>query len=300
MFGGSDKKIYTFAATDIPSSPKINVAAETEEEIVGASVYHSSTREYFYLVAFEESISVYSKDFKNVGTINIDAGEGLELSDIAIFQGSLEGARSGLIGYAFESDDAGKGFGISSLEPIFSAFKLRSNTKWNPVPQSAEVKLPRCPAVKNCNGGGICTSRNTCKCYVGFAGSACGEITCQNACSGNGKCIGPNQCRCKSGFTGDDCSVFLVTAKYETEASGADGDDPAIWVAPTPSESRIITTTKSEENPGLSVFDLKGSKLQTFSAEEPNNVDIIYGFPLSSTEKVDLAFAGCRGDNTLW
>lgn len=94
-----------------------------------------------------------------------------------------------------------------------------------------------------------------------------------------------------------------VKAKFETEASGADGDDPAIWISSKSlrkEESRIITTTKSEDNPGLSVFDLKGKKLQFLAAEEPNNVDVIYNFPISKTEKIDLAYAGCRGDNTLW
>lgn len=108
MFGGPDKKIYTFPASDYPLTPKITVQTETEEEIVGAAVYHSSENEYYYLVAFEEYITVYSKDFKAVGTINIDVGEGLELSDIAIYQGEVNGAKEGLIGYAFESDDYGK------------------------------------------------------------------------------------------------------------------------------------------------------------------------------------------------
>jgi 3-phytase len=103
-------------------------------------------------------------------------------------------------------------------------------------------------------------------------------------------------------FTGPDCATLSVSAQYETEASGADGDDPAIWVAPgaDKTKSRIITTTKSEDNPGLSVFDIKGRNLQFLSAEEPNNVDIIYSFPLSTGERIDLAYAGCRGDNTLW
>jgi len=107
MFGGSDKKIYTFPASDIPSTPTITTQLETEEEIVGAAVYHASSKDYYYLVAFEEFITVYSKEFKSVGTVEIDA-EGIELSDIAVYQGELKGAKAGLIGYAFESDDYGK------------------------------------------------------------------------------------------------------------------------------------------------------------------------------------------------
>jgi 3-phytase len=74
-----------------------------------------------------------------------------------------------------------------------------------------------------------------------------------------------------------------------------DGDDPAIWITSDPMKSRIIPTNKSEDNQGLSVFNLKGKKLQSAPAEEPNNVDVTYGFPISESEKADLAYAGCRG-----
>jgi 3-phytase len=91
-----------------------------------------------------------------------------------------------------------------------------------------------------------------------------------------------------------------VKAKYETEANGGDGDDPAIWIHSTePSQSKIVTTTKSEEGEGFGVFDLKGKLLQQLSAKKPNNVDIIYSLPVGNGT-IDLAYAACRGDNTLW
>ena len=93
FFGGSDKKLYTFPASDIPSTPKVSVAGETEEKIVGAAVYQSSMKDYYYLIASEEAISVYSKKFENVGTIEIEGGNGFELSDIAIYQGDEKTAR---------------------------------------------------------------------------------------------------------------------------------------------------------------------------------------------------------------
>ena len=94
--------------------------------------------------------------------------------------------------------------------------------------------------------------------------------------------------------------ITATPAKYETDANGADGDDPAIWVnAADPAESRIITTTKSEEGAGLGVFDLRGKLKGRMDAGEPNNVDVIYGFDLGG-RKVDLAVAACRRDNTLW
>jgi 3-phytase len=91
-----------------------------------------------------------------------------------------------------------------------------------------------------------------------------------------------------------------VKAKYETEANGGDGDDPAVWIHPTrPDQSKIITTTKSSEGEGFGVFDLQGKLLQHLTAKEPNNVDVIYNVTVGH-RKTDLAYAACRGDNTLW
>ena len=299
MFGGSDKIIYTFQASDVPGTPKLISSAVTEEEIAGAAVYELAGGDHIYLIAFEEIISVYSQNFQKIGTISIDGGDGFELSDIAILQTATEIAPSGLLAYAFESDDLGKAFGISSLEPLFKTLNIRWNTGYTPQDVSPCNGLPKCPAVKNCNDGGICSSKKSCKCYSGFTGVDCAAITCFNNCSGNGKCVAANQCKCNAPFTGDDCSVLSVTAEYETEAGGADGDDPAVWLAATLSQSKIITTTKSDDNPGLTLFDLKGKKLQFISAPEPNNVDVIYNFPISENKTIDLTYAGCRGDNTL-
>lgn len=192
---------------------------------------------------------------------------------------------------------------MSSLSPVFSDVKIKANTNWNPKPNSSSTKFPACSIIKNCNTSGLCTSKTTCACYTGSTGSDCSQITCLDNCSGNGKCASPNVCKCRSPYTGPSCSVLSVLPKYETEAGGADGDDPAIWITAEndKSQSRVITTTKSEDNPGLSVFDLRGKKQQFLAAEEPNNVDIIYSFPFGDKgEKIDLAYAGCRGDNTLW
>lgn len=108
LFGGSNKKLYTFAASDLPTTPPITVVAETDDEIVGAAVYHSTNGNYYYFIAFEEAILVYSRSFQVIGSIIIDAGEGLELSDIAIFQGASNNAKEGLLAYALESDEYGK------------------------------------------------------------------------------------------------------------------------------------------------------------------------------------------------
>ncbi len=92
----------------------------------------------------------------------------------------------------------------------------------------------------------------------------------------------------------------MVRPVAETDANGEDGDDPAIWVSPiSKTDSRIITTTKSEVGAGFAVFDLNGTMIQTTTAGEPNNVDVIYGFQ-AGNRSVDLVYAACRADNTLW
>ncbi|KAK6951718.1 hypothetical protein Daesc_006241 [Daldinia eschscholtzii] len=101
------------------------------------------------------------------------------------------------------------------------------------------------------------------------------------------------------GWGGLYCAFKVVQPVAETDAHGGDGDDPAIWISPTNrSDSRIITTTKSEEGAGLSVFDLNGKLLQSIDAGEPDNVDVIYNFQ-AGNRTMDLAYAACRTDNTL-
>ena len=142
-------------------------------------------------------------------------------------------------------------------------------------------------------------NRGRLSCFAGFRGRRCDEFTCPNDCSGNGRCVGPNECKCRDSWAGPDCSFVHVEAKYETDANGGDGDDPAIWISPvSPDKSTIVTTTKSEEGAGLAVFDLTGRVLQHFPAGEPNNVDVIYNFKAGS-RTIDLAYAACREDNTL-
>jgi 3-phytase len=95
------------------------------------------------------------------------------------------------------------------------------------------------------------------------------------------------------------------TAVVQTEpvpSQGDAADDPAIWVHPQePSLSLVLGTDKKG---GLNVFDLDGKRLQVVSdGARPNNVDVIYGFPLGGS-KVDLAVAGTRSKAktgvTLW
>ena len=71
---------------------------------------------------------------------------------------------------------------------------------------------------------------------------------------------------------------------------GDAADDPAIWIHPgDPALSLVLGTDKKG---GLNVFDLDGRRLQIVSdGSRPNNVDVVYGFPLGG-KTVDLAVAG--------
>lgn len=89
--------------------------------------------------------------------------------------------------------------------------------------------------------------------------------------------------------------VLRPEPRLETEPSRNTGDsfdDPALWIHPSqPALSLILGTNKQG---GLHLFQLDGSQLAVASpAAHPNNVDVIYGFPLSH-KPTDLALSVCR------
>lgn len=107
-----------------------------------------------------------------------------------------------------------------------------------------------------------------------------------------------------------------VTARFETtpafddeEGRNSDSDDPAIWLHPSEVENSLVVTTKKEG--GLAVFDLDGNEVQDIAAptapegsedNKPgryNNVDLIYSFPISGSDTVDLAVVSDRGSDKL-
>ncbi|KAL8349408.1 hypothetical protein RB598_004997 [Gaeumannomyces tritici] len=190
----------------------------------------------------------------------------------------------------------GKGFAVSSLSELLAELGIRPNTAYSPRARSSDGGPS--PISGSCSGNGYFTNQQ-CSCFLGFTGPECNQFACTNSCSGKGRCTGPNQCSCDAGWGGLHCSFLLVEPSYETDANGGDGDDPAIWISPvSPELSRVIMTVKSERGAGLGVFDLQGKQTQAFPAPQPNNVDMIYGFQ-AGDRRVDLAFAGCRTDNTL-
>ncbi|MGD1804938.1 phytase [Dapis sp. BLCC M126] len=108
------------------------------------------------------------------------------------------------------------------------------------------------------------------------------------------------------GFSLDIDTIPVVNPTNETPnlirtETGADADDPAIYVDPNnPDQSLVITTLKDA---GLAVYDLNGQPLQTISPAIPgdvryNNVDIVYDFQIGGGT-VDLVVATDRANDTL-
>lgn len=217
-------------------------------------------------------------------------------SGLSIYQGSLPGLPTGAIAFAFEGEED-TGVAVGSLDGVLALLEVKVNTKFDP---SIPCKKCKSSISEQCSYSGFSSGKQSCQCFAGLSGQKCEKEVCKNDCSGHGKCAGPNTCKCQDGWEGPDCSFVAVKAKYETDANGGDGDDPAIWIHPTDaSQSKIVTTTKSQAGAGFTVFDLKGQLLQHTPAAEPNNVDVIHNFTVGG-KSTDLTFAACRGDNTLW
>jgi 3-phytase len=92
---------------------------------------------------------------------------------------------------------------------------------------------------------------------------------------------------------GNDPATLRAAVQTDPMPNTGDAaDDPAIWVHPIdPAKTLILGTDKKG---GLHVYDVAGKNLQTISeTARPNNVDVIYDFPLSG-KKTDLALAGVR------
>ncbi|GAA2910434.1 phytase [Streptosporangium fragile] len=97
-------------------------------------------------------------------------------------------------------------------------------------------------------------------------------------------------------------------ALFDDDAGGnANGDDPAIWVHPTRSGKSVVVATAKEG--GLYAYGLNGGQLQHVPAppapgeeDEPgrfNNVDLVYGFRLSTGATADLAVVSDRGRDQI-
>jgi 3-phytase len=288
--------LYSFQASETTEIPEIQTLGGNLK-IEGLGTYHSNSSDYL-LVAHDDVIDVRDSKTNLEGTIALSGISDLSIKgDISVIQSQLPGYPSGAFAFAFEGE-GGNGLATGSLDGALTALDIPVNTQFSPTNKpSIDYKSPITDA---CSKNGFFEGNATCSCFVGFTGDKCDAIVCANDCSGHGECVGPDTCKCEVGWTGPECSFVAVKAKYETEANGGDGDDPAVWIHPSePGQSKIVTTTKSGEGEGFGVFGLEGKLLQHLSAKKPNNVDVIYSLPVGN-DTIDLAYAACRGDNTLW
>lgn len=296
-----DTTVYTFPAAEGTAVPEITVLGQAGDSVTGLAAYIGQTSDYL-LVSQDHAIEVYDTSFALLGSATLTGDDDIEIKGLGLYQATTQNYPAGAVTYAIESD-GGNGFAVSSLEPVFDGLDLESNTAFDPRQKSntsITTVCSQCSLSGFCQNDGGDESTVTCACFAGFDGADCAAFTCRNDCSGHGQCVGANSCQCDDGWGGLYCAFKVVLPVAETDANGADGDDPAIWISPVDkSESRIITTTKSEEGAGLGVFDLSGKQLQTIAASEPNNVDVIYNFQ-AGNRTVDLTYAACREDNTMW
>lgn len=290
-------ELYAFDLSESTRSPEIIVIGEVGDTLTGVAAYSSLDADYIFAVQ-TDVVAVYDFSWNLIGTLDVTGLEDVEIQGASMHQTSTENYPQGFVGYAIEADDF-QGFGASSLDGIIEQLGIEVNTEYDP--RKSNRCRQRNPIKEECSYIGFFSEPDkTCHCFAGAKGDSCEINTCTDDCSGHGICTGPNICKCEDGWGGLHCSFLLIEALHETEANGADGDDPAIWISPkSPELSRIVTTTKTEQGAGLGVFDLSGKELQVHYSEQPNNVDIIYGFK-AGNRTVDLAFAACRGDNTLW
>lgn len=298
------EEIYYFDLTESTAPPELSVLGQADDTVTGVAVYTpagSAANDYLF-VALEDVIAVYEYPFEQVGTVQLTGLEDIEVEALSIYQAPTSKYSNGIIAFAAEAEDF-EGFAFSSLDGVLDELGIAVNTDFHPGSLiGCRRRNPLCDA---CSGYGFCVGGATdltgCDCFAGSIGDNCEAVTCPNDCSGHGTCVGPNLCQCDAQWGGLHCSFLLVSPAYETEANGGeDADDPAIWISPVaPEKSRVVATTKSVVGQGLTVYDLAGKVVQEFEAAQPNNVDVIYNFR-AGNRTVDLAYAACRADNTLW
>jgi 3-phytase len=86
----------------------------------------------------------------------------------------------------------------------------------------------------------------------------------------------------------------VISPDVITEKTLNDSDDPAIWINKDDPSKSIVFGTDKETNGAIYAFDLEGKIIEEKTIrniKRPNNVDVVYGFQINDSLKVDvLAF----------
>jgi 3-phytase len=91
-----------------------------------------------------------------------------------------------------------------------------------------------------------------------------------------------------TGGPATDIPAVLETARVAGEGDAA--DDPAVWIAPDPSDSLVLGTDKTA---GLYLYELSGEIADFLPTGRLNNVDVRYDFALPGPRR-DIAVASDR------
>lgn len=94
---------------------------------------------------------------------------------------------------------------------------------------------------------------------------------------------------------GPSGAVAAVVGSDPVGSPGDAADDPAIWAHPVDQALSLVLGTERTSRGGLHVYDLDGKERQFIQIGNVNNVDVRYGFILSTGEVVDLVTATDMG-----
>lgn len=193
---GEDSSVYTFKATESTKAPKIQVLGQVDDEVTGLAVYVAPETDYLF-VGQSSVVNIYSQKLRLKGSLTLTGAEDIEVAGLSLYQSAFTQYPDGILGYSLETD-ASKGYGISSLEPVFTELGLEPNTTYSPRNVDPSLQGPQ--------ENGFVDGDGSLECFTGFTGTDCTQFTCPNSCSGNGKCVGPNECKCEDSWAGPECS----------------------------------------------------------------------------------------------
>ncbi|XP_003737157.1 protein shifted [Galendromus occidentalis] len=152
----------------------------------------SEKKTYFYEIFDLDS---YDRSVLNAPTISMPL-QGLVPRNTTVFTVNMECVPNNT-----GSSDLSMAFTIRTVDmkplkgmPI--KFRLRKECL-NNVPDSS--------CAERCANGGVCDSRNICRCERQYMGRFCEIPICYPACLNEGRCVAPGVCECVGGYIGNVC-----------------------------------------------------------------------------------------------